>query len=94
MLSHIARPSTPLRNTEPPRWAAVLFIKLQSSTVPLEPVHMIAPPSPKLPIIQATVPLALLFVKLEPLIIPPVPNQNTAPAFAPAVLFSNTQSTI
>ena len=94
LLSHSAIPLIPRKNTAPPWSLAVLLMKLQSSTVPFDPVHMIAPPSPWLPNSQATVPLALLLVKFEPLIIPPTPNQNIAPAFAAALLFSKVQFTI
>ncbi len=94
LLSHSARPSTPRRYTAPPWSFAVLLIKLQSSTVPSDPVHIMAPPSPWLPITHATEPLAWLLVKLEPLMIPPLPNQNTAPALAAALLLLNTQSAI
>ena len=94
LLLQSARPGTPRKYIAPPLSVHVLSINSQSSITPFEPVHMIAPPSPELPIIQATVPLAVLFVKLEPFMIPPVPNQNTAPPLAPAVLLVNVQSKI
>ena len=84
------------RNTPPPRLAAVLLINIQSMTSPTAPDHITAPPSPPVLFSPRTdmaqaIPFAMLFVKLECLIVPLCPFQNIAPADLLAMLFSNVQ---
>ena len=85
------------RNIAPPRHLAELLSKLHSSMRPLEPDHMIAPPSPPVVfspygVMPYSCPLAVLFVKLDFLTVPLIPFQNIAPPVRLAILLMNTES--
>ena len=71
-----------------------MFSNIQSSTKPLDPIQITAPPSPPFPVSVLFKPVASLFVKLEPTIVPFKPFQYTAPPALFAVLFSNVEFSI
>ena len=75
---------------------ALLFSNVQLSTYPCDPIQIIAPPSPPVVFVPfgsgpLTIPKAVLFVKLEPSILPYSPYQYTAPPDLLAVLLSNVE---
>ena len=81
----------PCRYTAPPRREALLLIKVQLLTIPKEPIHIIAPPSPPvvlspLGLKSLLIPNALLYINLELTTVPLLPYQYIDPPLRLAVL--------